>query len=163
MQRQVGFWCGWSWWSYELYQLFSKLGRLFVIIDQSFVKRKCFTDNAMGDREKARGSRENVLFHHIGRWPHASMGFGGYAMSKLDINISVKPRIVDYTVLVKRVRYFVLLNYSWKSWLIFKTSDRFGICWSWGFQNTPYMCNFTKFSLRYLRLKTHGTILLFSW
>ena len=39
MQRQVGFWCGWSWWSYELYQLFSKLGRLFVIIYQSFVKR----------------------------------------------------------------------------------------------------------------------------
>ena len=96
MQRQVGFWCGWNWWSDELHQLFSKLGRLFVIIDQSFVKRSYFTDNAMGDWKKARGCRENVLFHHIGRWPHASMGFGGYAMSKLDINISVKPRIVDY-------------------------------------------------------------------
>ena len=30
-------------------------------------------------------------------------------------------------------------------------------------QNTPYMCNLTKFWLRYLRLKTHDTILLFSW
>ena len=31
------------------------------------------------------------------------------------------------------------------------------------FQNTPYMYNLTKFWLRYLRLKTHDTILLFSW
>ena len=67
-----------------------------------------------------------------------------------------------FTVLVKRVWYFVLLNYSCKSWSIFKTRDRFGICWSWGFQNTPYMFNLTKFWLRYLRLKTHETILLFS-
>ena len=67
-----------------------------------------------------------------------------------------------YTVLVKRVWYFVLLNYSCKSWSNFKTRDRFGICRSWGFQNTPYMSNLTKFWLRYLRLKTHDTILLFS-
>ena len=68
----------------------------------------------------------------------------------------------DYTVLIKRVQNFVLLNYSCKSWSNFKTRDRFGICRSWGFQNTPYMCNLTKFWLRYLRLKTHDTILLFS-
>ena len=65
--------------------------------------------------------------------------------------------------IIKRVRYFVLLNYSYKSWSIFKTRNRFGICWSWGFQNTPYMCNMTKFWLRYLGLKTYYTILLFSY
>ena len=63
----------------------------------------------------------------------------------------------------KSLWYFVLLYYSHKSWLIFKTRDRFEICWSWRFQNTPYMCNLTKFWLRYLRLKTQDTILLFSW
>ena len=38
--------------------------------------------------------------------------------------ISLGTRIVDiiYTVLIKRVRYFVLLNYSCKSWSNFKTS-----------------------------------------
>ena len=56
-----------------------------------------------------------------------------------------------------------MLNYSYKSWSIIKTRDRFEICWSWHFQNTPYMCNLTKFWLRYLRLKTQDTILLFSW
>ena len=44
-------------------------------------------------------------------------------------------------------------NYSYKSWSIIKTRDRFGICWSWCFQNTPYMSNLTKFWLRYLRLR----------
>ena len=39
----------------------------------------------------------------------------------------------------------------------------FEICWSWKFQNTPYMSNLTMFWRRYLRLKTHDTILLFSW
>ena len=63
----------------------------------------------------------------------------------------------------KSLLYFVLLYYSHKSWLIFKTRDRFEICWSWHFQNTPYMCNLTKFWLRYLRLKTQDTILFFSW
>ena len=67
-----------------------------------------------------------------------------------------------YTVVEKSLLYFVLLYYSHKSWSIFKTRDRFGICWSWRFQNTPYMSNLTKFWLRYLRLKTHDTILLFS-
>ena len=43
----------------------------------------------------------------------------------------------------QRVRYFVLLNCSCKSWSIIKTRDRF--------------------LLRYLRLKTHDTILLYSW
>ena len=71
--------------------------------------------------------------------------------------------LYSYTVVLTRVRYFVLLNYSYKSWSIIKTRDRFGICWSWRFQNTPYMSNLTKFWLRYLRLKTHDTILLFSW
>ena len=68
-----------------------------------------------------------------------------------------------HTVLAQRVAYFVLLYYSHKSGSIFKTRDRFEICWSWCFQNTPYMSNLTKFWLRYLRLKTHDTILLISW
>ena len=63
----------------------------------------------------------------------------------------------------KSLLYFVLLYYSHKSWTIFKTRVSFEICRSWRFQNTPYMCNLTKFWLRYLMLKTHGTILLFSW
>ena len=67
------------------------------------------------------------------------------------------------TVLAQRVEYFVLLYYSHKSWSIIKTRGRFKICWSWRFQNTPYMYNLTMFWLRYLRLKTHDTILLFSW
>ena len=57
--------------------------------------------------------------------------------------------------------YFVLLYYSFKSRTIFKTRVSFEICWFWQFQNTPYMCNLTKFWLRYLKLKTHDTILLF--
>ena len=64
------------------------------------------------------------------------------------------------TVIAKSRLYFVLLYYSHKSWYIFKTRDRFVI---WRFQNTHYMCNLTKFWLRYLRLKKHDTILLFSW
>ena len=68
-----------------------------------------------------------------------------------------------YTVVLIRVGYFVLLNYSYKSWSIIKTRDRFENCWSWHFQNTPYMSNLTKFWLRYLRLKTDETNLLFSW
>ena len=32
------------------------------------------------------------------------------------------------------------------------------ICWSSGFQNTPYMINLMKFWLRYLRLKTMDTL-----
>ena len=67
------------------------------------------------------------------------------------------------TVVLIRVWYFVLLDYSYKSWLFIKTRDRFGICWSWRFQNTPYMSNLTKFWLRYLRLKTHDWNLLFLW
>ena len=60
-----------------------------------------------------------------------------------------------------RVPYFVLLNYSYKSWSIVKARDRFGICWSWRFQNTPYMSNLTKFWLKYLRLKTHDPFFYF--
>ena len=67
------------------------------------------------------------------------------------------------TVVGKSLLYFVLLYYSHKSWTIFKTRVSFEIYRSWRFQNTPYMCNLTKFWLRYLRLKTHDTILLFSW
>ena len=37
------------------------------------------------------------------------------------------------------------------------------ICWSWRFQNTPYMSILTKFWLRYLSLKTHDWNLLFLW
>ena len=69
----------------------------------------------------------------------------------------------SYTVVLIRVGYFVLLNYSYKSWSIIKTRDIFENCWSWRFQNTPYMSNLTKFWLRYLRLKTYETNLLFSW
>ena len=57
-----------------------------------------------------------------------------------------------YTVLAERVRYFAFsdsatLAMNWyfvflKSWSIIKTRDRFGICWSWRFQNTPYMSSF---------------------
>ena len=71
--------------------------------------------------------------------------------------------ILYYTVVEKSLWYFVLLYYSHKSWSIFKTRDRFEICWSWRFQNTPYMCNLTKFWLRYLRLKTNDWNLLFLW
>ena len=35
-----------------------------------------------------------------------------------------------YTVVLIRVGYFVLLNYSYKSSSIIKTRDSFGICWS---------------------------------
>ena len=70
--------------------------------------------------------------------------------------------VTQNTVLAEGVGYFVLLYYSHKSLSIFKTRDRFEICWFWRFQNTPYMYNLTKFWLRYLRLKTHDTILLFS-
>ena len=34
------------------------------------------------------------------------------------------------TVVAQRVRYFVLLNYTYKSWPIIKTRDSFGICLS---------------------------------
>ena len=71
--------------------------------------------------------------------------------------------IVKHTVLAQRVGYFVLLYYSHKSLSIFKARGRFEICWSLHFQNTPYIYNFTKFWMRYLRLKTHDTNLLFSW
>ena len=49
-----------------------------------------------------------------------------------------------YTVVAGRVRYFVLLNYSYKYWSIIKTRDSFGICSSWGFQNCPWKLNLTK-------------------
>ena len=69
----------------------------------------------------------------------------------------------SYTVVIISLLYFVLPYYSHKSWTNFKTSVSFGICWSWQFQNTPYMSILTKFRLRYWMLKTHDTILLFSW
>ena len=61
------------------------------------------------------------------------------------------------TVVEKRLLYFVFTPTNLGQF------SRFEICWSWHFQNTPYMCNFTKFWLRYLMLKTQDTILLFSW
>ena len=83
-------------------------------------------------------------------------------LQNLPFNLGESPSNV-HTVVEKSLWYFVLLYYSHKSWSIFKTRDRFEICWSWRFQNTPYMCNLTKFWLRYLRLKTQDTILFFSW
>ena len=38
------------------------------------------------------------------------------------------------TVVLKRVWYFVLLNYSCIFWSNFKTREKFGNCWSWRFQ-----------------------------
>ena len=38
--------------------------------------------------------------------------------------------VYRYTVVAERVRYFVLLNYSFKSWSIIKTRDSFRICLS---------------------------------
>ena len=44
----------------------------------------------------------------------------------------------------KRVWSFLLLNYSYKSWSIFKTKDSFVIYSSWAFQNCPWKLNLTK-------------------
>ena len=69
---------------------------------------------------------------------HASLG------SHIDferlMNLSrVKPAILSskrvlvvkpLTVVLIRVGYFVLLNYSYKSWSIIKTRDIFENCWS---------------------------------
>ena len=52
------------------------------------------------------------------------------------------------TVLLKRVQYFVLFNYSYKSWSIIKTRNNFGIYSSWGFQNCPWKLNMAKICLR---------------
>ena len=60
-----------------------------------------------------------------------------------------------------RLLYFVLPYYSHKFLSIFKARDRFGICWSLQFQNTPYMYNLTKFWLRYLKFYFHDY--LFDW
>ena len=49
--------------------------------------------------------------------------------------------------------YFVLLNYSFKSWSIIKTRDSFRICLSWGFQNTPWKLNLMKIWLSKSRSK----------
>ena len=70
---------------------------------------------------------------------------------------------VSCTVVEKSPLYFVLLYYSHKSWFIFKTRDRFEICWSWHFQNTLYMYNLTKFWLRYFKLKTHTVEVIRKW
>ena len=99
---------------------------------------------------------------HYSYWTHTSNILQKTTSPDMVCNKEWKYASETCTVLIKRVRYFVLLNYSCKSWSNFKTRDRFGICRSWGFQNTPYMSNLTKFWLRYLRLKTHDTILLFS-
>ena len=57
------------------------------------------------------------------------------------------------TVLIKRVQYFVLLNYSFKSWSIIKTRDSFRISLSWGFQNTHWKLNLMKIWLSKSRSK----------
>ena len=67
------------------------------------------------------------------------------------------PKQSHCAVVEKSSLCLVLFYYSHKSSLVFKTKDRFWICWSWLFQNTPYMYNLTKFWLIYLRLKTHDT------
>ena len=45
-----------------------------------------------------------------------------------------------------------------KTFSVFSPNNSFGICSSWGFQNTPYMFNLMKFWLRYLRLQTMDTV-----
>ena len=62
------------------------------------------------------------------------------------------------TVVGKRVRYFLLLNNSYKSWSIIKTSGSFGICTSWGFQNCPWKLDLTKIWLRISRTKTKSNL-----
>ena len=63
-----------------------------------------------------------------------------------------------YTVLGKRDRYFVLLNYTHKSCSNMKSMVIIGLCCSWGFRNTPWMLNFIKIWLRYWRSKTEDPI-----
>ena len=58
-----------------------------------------------------------------------------------------------YKVVAEKVWYFVLLNYSFKSWSIIKTRDSFRICLSWGFQNTPWKLNLMKIWLSKSRSK----------
>ena len=71
----------------------------------------------------------------------------------MSLDIFTLQMVASYTVVLIRVGYFVLLNYSYKSWSIIKTRDRFENCWSWRFQNTPYMWNLTKF---WLMMKDEG-------
>ena len=75
-------------------------------------------------------------------------------------NIKVLKRCVHftYTVLGKRDRYFVLLNYTHKSCSNMKSMVIIGLCCSWGFRNTPWMLNFIKIWLRYWRSKTEDPI-----
>ena len=47
---------------------------------------------------------------------------------------------------------------SYESCSKFNSRDSFEICTSWGFQNTPWMLELTKFWLRYLRFSTDGII-----
>ena len=66
-------------------------------------------------------SREKDIFYLLQRWQDSQYCRGQWCCEKL---------FVRHTVLIKRFRYFVLLNYSFKSWSIFKTRDEFGISWS---------------------------------
>ena len=64
---------------------------------------------------------------------------------------SLKSSIINLnwnTVVAKRVRYFLLINNSYKNWSIIKSKDSFGICTSWGFQNCPWKLNLIKIWLR---------------
>ena len=44
------------------------------------------------------------------------------------------------------------LFFSVKSWTLLNFNDSFGICISWGFQNTPRLLNLMKIWLKYWRL-----------
>ena len=63
------------------------------------------------------------------------------------LNLITKGFLV-YTVVAERVWYFLLLNYSYKSWSIIKIRESSEICSSWGFQNCPWKLNLTKIWLR---------------
>ena len=66
--------------------------------------------------------------------------------------------VINYSLILFMNRYFVLLNYSCKSWSIINTRDSFKICSSWGFQNWPWKLKLTKINLIYPRSKTMSNL-----
>ena len=67
-------------------------------------------------------------------------------------------RYWQYTVVGKRVRYFVLLHNSYKYWSIIKTRDSFEIYVFWGFQNCPWKLNLTNIWLKKKEVQDNRSI-----
>ena len=87
-----------------------------------------------------------------GRWAGVSQRFLSkdatlYLRFYLCIGQEATEQVSVSTIVAERVQYFVLLNYSYKSWSIIKTRDSFGICSSWVFQNCLLKLNLTKILL----------------